>query len=79
MKSSSSAWSADPVNFQNAAAKFAVMPMAYGAISSPNFSTIVSSVNTISSDSTSFISAKNSSSNWGRMGRIWEMSSAVST
>ena len=79
VKSSSSVWSCDPFSFQNAATRFWVMPMAYGAISSPNFSTMVSRVNTISSDSTSFISAKNSSRSWGRMGRIWEMSSVVST
>mmetsp|Transcript_2765 Transcript_2765/g.11485 ORF Transcript_2765/g.11485 Transcript_2765/m.11485 type:complete len:358 (+) Transcript_2765:1505-2578(+) len=76
---SSSSLSSSALSFQNAAAKFAVSPMAYGAISSPSFSTIVSSVNTMSSLSTSFINLKNSSRSCGKIGRSCEMSSAAST
>ena len=65
--SSSSFPSASCTTFQNAAARFCVMPKAKGAMSSPNFSVIVSSVYTTSSDSTSFMSLKNSSNNCGRM------------
>mmetsp|Transcript_7271 Transcript_7271/g.18478 ORF Transcript_7271/g.18478 Transcript_7271/m.18478 type:complete len:327 (-) Transcript_7271:335-1315(-) len=79
LQSSSSRSSPSSHSFQNAAARLVVSPWAYGAISSPNFSTMASSVNTRSSLSTSFISLKNASSSCGRMGRSCSMSLDAST